>query len=72
MKLSIGQARAIVKELDGSIRGWSASDYKDSINTDSFLVLEGDEVSINWDRIDIFADEVAARAIMEYANNKRS
>jgi hypothetical protein len=67
--MNIKEARKIAANLSRA-REWTASDYKDSIDTSGFLILEGCTVKIDWERIDRFADEVAARAIMEYVETK--
>jgi hypothetical protein len=69
--MTLSQARKIARELSGGVAGWTASDYTTSIDCSGFLVLDGCTATINWERIDEFADEVAARAIHEYANGSR-
>jgi hypothetical protein len=69
-KMTIKQARKIARGLLGGADGWTSSDYSTSIDTSGFMVLKGCTAEINWERIDEFADEVAARAIREYVNGE--
>ena len=67
--MNLKEARKIAANLSRACE-WTASDYTDSIDTSGFLILRGCEVTIDWEKIDRFADEVAARAIMEYVETK--
>lgn len=50
-------------------RGFTSSDYTDSIAVKRpFLILEGDQVSIDWDSVEDWAQEVAARTMFDYLN----
>jgi hypothetical protein len=68
-KLTREQAETIVDDLDCAVEGFTTTDYKNSIfvtaDIPSFLKLEGDSVSIDWDAVEVFAREVAIRVVME-------
>lgn len=69
--MTMAQARKIARNLIGGADGWTSSDYTTSIDTSGFMILDGCTAQINWGRIDEFANEVAARAVQEYANGAK-
>lgn len=67
------EAQNLAEKIAGE--GFTAPDYKTSIDTSGFLSIEDDDstsltVTINWARVDEFALEVAIRTIMEYSNGE--
>jgi hypothetical protein len=68
VSITLKEARQIASELYGQQRGWTASGYCDSLKTSKFLQVTGDTVSIDWERVEKFAQEVAAIAVMQYVN----
>lgn len=49
--------------------GATSSGYTDSIVIKKpFLILEGDAVGIDWDSVEDWAQEVAARTLFDYLN----
>lgn len=68
-RVSLKKCRGIVAELSTANRGFTSSDYTDSIELrQPFLILDGAGVSIDWDSVEDWAQEVAARTLFDYLN----
>lgn len=72
-RTSLKKCREIVANLQVTSRGFASSDYTDSIKVKkSFLVVEdqgdGALVRVDWDAVEDWAQEVAARSLFEYVN----
>lgn len=68
-RTSLKKCRELVAELRTANRGFTSSDYTDSIAVKKpFLIFDGNQVRIDWDSVEDWAQEVAARTLFDHLN----